>query len=59
MQNLRLAVTEIELQWITEALENFVNECSDSGIDEPGMHDLFKRIEARNCKVQGEPEEGY
>lgn len=55
---IRIEVNEVELSYIAEALERFIDLMPEELITDD-MLDLHKRVDDRNAKAQGEPDEGY
>lgn len=56
---LQLEVTIRELEWISEALENFAQAVPPTDQDYEPIQDLFERVDERRIRELGEPEEGY
>jgi hypothetical protein len=56
---MRIEVSLEELGFIAEALEQFLDATPEDMTERPAIEKLFKRIENKNAKANGEPEEGY
>ena len=56
---MRIEVSLEELGFITEALEQYLDATPQDMPEHPAIEKLFKRVEDKNAKANGEPEEGY